>query len=312
MRRLQRITAVAVVIAAIGANLTPAYGLVAAPLTPAQRAIGANVVVVGKVTAIEKDVVEVLPFPNAPNKIPFKVAVVKIETGLIGADNITHVKIGFVATAQSNPNAPQPGGGVPRPRGPLAAVELKEGQEMMFFLTKHPTGEFFVTPGMSPPVDVKTEQGKKDLEAVKKIAAVLADPMKGLKSDKADVRAESAVIMAMKYRAYPNGAAEVDQVAIDADESKLILKGLTEAKWNNNVRPVPGAQAVAPNALQAFYAIGLNEKDGWKQPAFPRPQQGQPPIDYGAIQKKAFTEWLEGPGKDYTIKKMVAKKKSDK
>ncbi len=312
MRWFLRATALAVVAVAVVANLTPAYALVAAPLSPAQRAIGANVVVLGKVTAIEKDTVEVLPFPSAPNKIAYKVAVVKIDTGLIGADNITHVKIGFVATARPDPNAPRPGGGIRPPRGPLPPLELKEGQEMLFFLAKHPIGEFYVTPGMSPPVDVKNEQGKKELEAVKKIAAVLADPMKGLKSDKADTRAETAVIMAMKYRAYPNGAAEVDQVAIDAEESKLILKSLTEANWNNNVRPAPGDVGVAPNALQAFYSLGLTDKDGWKQPAFPRAKPGQPAVDFGAIQKKAFTEWLAGPGKDYVIKKMVAKKKSDK
>jgi hypothetical protein len=236
------------------------------------------------------------------------VAVIKIDDGLIGADNTTHVKVGFVATARPAANVPpQPGGPVRPPRGPIAALELKEGQEMLFFLAKHPSGEFYVMPGMSPPVDVKTEAGKKDLESVKKIAAVIADPMKGLKSDKADMRAEAATIMAMKYRAYPEGAAEVDQVAIDADESKLILKGLAEGNWSNNIRPIPGGGT--PNALQAFYSLGLNERDGWKAPVFPRPQPGQPPVDFGAIQKKAFTEWLDGPGKDYVIKKMVAKKK---
>ena len=236
----------------------------------------------------------------------------KIENGLAGAANITHVKIGFIPPPKVDPNTPPAPGGIRPPirRGPMAP-ELKEGQELLFFLSKHPSGDFYVMPGMSPPVEVKDENGKKELEAVKKVTTILADPMKGLKSDKANVRGETAAIMVMKYRSYPEFGGEVDQVAIDADESKLILKALVEAEWSQNIRPVPGG-AATPNALQAFYQLGLNEKDGWKQPVFPKPKPGQPPVDFAAIQKKAFVDWLAGAGKDYVVKKIVAKPKSDK
>jgi hypothetical protein len=277
--------------------------------TPAQRATSADVIVVGKVTAIEKEMAEAQPFPGAPNKVPHKVAVVKIETNLAGAANITHIKIGFIPPAKPDPTAPPParGGGIrPIRRGPVVP-ELKEGQEMLFFLTKHPAGDFYIMPAMSPPIEVKGDQWKKELEAVKRVTTVLADPMKGLKSDKADVRAETAAVMVMKYRTYPDFATEVDQVPINAEESQLILKGLAEAEWNQNIRAVPPGGG-SPNALQAFYQLGLTEKDGWKQPVFPQPKPGQPPVDFGAIQKQAFGEWLAGPGKDYVIKKFVVKK----
>ena len=182
-------------------------------------------------------------------------------------------------------------------------VELKEGQELMLFLSKHPTGDFYVIPGMNMPVDVTNEQGKKDLDAVKKVAAVLADPMKGLKSDKAEVRGETATVMALKYRAYPQLGGEVEQVAIPADESKLILKGLVDATWNGNFR-FDGP----PSAFQAFGSLGLNEKDGWVAPAIAPQPPGAPPIDYVAVQKDAFMKWLDGPGKNYVIKKNVPKK----
>ena len=39
---------------------------------------------IGKVTSIEKDVVEAAPFLNAPNKVAYKIAVVKVETALAG------------------------------------------------------------------------------------------------------------------------------------------------------------------------------------------------------------------------------------
>ena len=285
---------------AIGFSLSPVYALKMAIRSPVQRAIAADVVVVGKVTAIEKETVEALPFPGAPNKLAYKVAVVKIESPLIGADNITHVKIGFIASAQPDLNAQRRPGGIRPLRGPLPPFELKEGQEMLFFLAKHPSGEFYVTPSMSPPVDVKNDEGKKELEAVKKVVAVMADPMKGLKSDKADVRAETAAILAMKYRTHPDGVPAVDHVAIDADESKLILKGLAEADWSNNIRPAPGGGA--PTALQAFYSLGLSDQDGWKPP------QPKPGANFQNILQASFVKWLDGPGKNFRIQKVVPKK----
>ena len=316
MKRFLRLGTIAAVAVLLGSGVVPAYALMIAFKPPVQRAITADVVVVGKVTAIEKESVDAAPFPGAPNKVSYKVAVVKIETGIAGANGITHVKIGFIPPAKPDPNAPRPGPGGIRPpirRGPQAP-ELKVGEEMLFFLSKHPNGEFFVMPGMSPPVAVKDENGKKELEAVKKIAAVIADPMKGLKSDKADVRTETAAVMVMKYRAYPDQGGEVDQVPINAEESKLILKALAEANWGNpvgGVRPVPGNNNM-PNAIQAFYQLGLNEKDGWKPPMFQQPKPGQPPVDFNAVQKKAFAEWLAGAGKDYVIKQNVPKKPANK
>jgi len=221
---------------------------------------------------------------------------------------MTEVKVGFVPPPKVDPNAKPPIGRPIGPRGPALAVELKEGQELLLFLTKHPGGEFYIFSGMSPPVDVSNEQGKKELEAVKKVTTAIADPTKGLKSDKAEVRAETAVAMVMKYRSYPEFAGEVDQVEIGADESKLLLKGLAEAEWSNNLRPGPVAGL---SALQAFGSLGLTPKDGWVQPVIVN-QPGAPPVDYGAVMKDAFTKWLDGAGKDYKIKKVVPKKASEK
>jgi hypothetical protein len=159
---------------------------------------------------------------------------------------------------------------------------------------------------MSQPVDVSNDAGKKELEAVKKVVALLADPMKGLKSDKAEVRAETACALVMKYRSFPDLGGETEQVAIPADESKLILKALAETEWSNTLRP--GAAAGSPNAMQAFNMLGLTAKDGWVAPAIVVQPGGLMP-DYAAIHKDAFLKWLEGPGKDYQIKKLVPAKK---
>lgn len=299
--------AVAVAVLGLAAASAPAFGLViAAPPQPAQMAINSPVVVTGKITAIEKETVEAAsPFAGAKDKLTYKVAVVKIDSALAGADNLTHIKIGFIppAPVAPNPNPPVVGLRPPVRRGPQMP-ELKEGQQMLFFLAKHPTADFHTVPGMNFPVDVTTDAGKKSLEQVKKVTAVLADPMKGLKSDKAAERAEAATLAVMKYRSYPVTGGEVSEEKISADESKLILKELAAATWTQ------GRFGDAPNAYTAFSQLNLTDKDGWKPPAFPQPKPGQPPqpVDFAAIQKKAFAEWLAGPGKDYQIKKIVPKK----
>lgn len=312
MRKYLFVAALAV-LALVGT--APAYALMIAPPQPAQMAINAPVVVTGKVTAIEKETVDATaPYVGAKEKQTYTIAVVKINDALSGANNLTHIKIGFIPPAKA-----QPGGVKPVPVAPGQPMilpapgrpirpgfqnpELKVGQEALFFLSKHPTADFYIIPNMNNPVDVSTDAGKKQLEEVKKITSIIADPMKGLKSDKADVRTETAATMVQKYRSYPMFGGEVDNVAINAEESKLILKALAEADWKQ-VRPGFGT----PNPMNAFYQLGLTDKDGWVPPKFVRPQPGQPPVDFTAVQKDAFVKWLAGPGKDYVIKKVVAKK----
>lgn len=305
MRRFLRAAAVA---AAATLLATPAtgYALLIAMKPPAQRAVTAEAIVVGKVAGFDKDTVEApSPFPGAKDKLKYKIATVKVETGLAGADKLTEVKVGFVPPVKPDPKAKPPAGVPVRPIRPNLAVELKEGQELLLFLTKHPAADFYIIPTMSPPVDLKDDQGKKDLEAVKKVVATLADPMKGLKSTKPEVRAETATALVMKYRAFPEFGGQVEQKPIDAEESKLILKALAEADWHPASRGGPQA---ALNPIQAFYALGLNEKDTWVPPVVAR-TPGGPPVDFTAVQKDAFTKWLDGPGKNYVVKRNVPKAK---
>ncbi len=306
MRWLLKSTTVAV--AALLASGT-ASALMIAFKPPVQRALSADVVVVGKVAKIEADSVMAEPYPGAKQKVAYKVAVVKIDTGLAGADKLKEIKVGFIPPPKVDPNANPPGGGIrpglPRRPG-IPTPELKEGQEFLFFLAKHPSGAFYMMPGMSPPVDMKDEQGKKELVAVKRITTTLADPMKSLKSDKPDVRAETATALVLKYRSYPEMGGEVDQVAIPAAESKLILKALTEGDWSADAgRGRPYGETLSP--MMAFGSLGLTPKDGWIQPVIVN-APGAPPIDYNAVMKTEFAKWVEGPGKDFQINKLVPKK----
>jgi hypothetical protein len=278
-------------------------GLMIAVKSPAQRALTSETVVIGKVTAIEKEMVEATPFPGAPNKLQYKIAVVKIETALSGSANVTHIKVGFIPPPP--PMNPQPGQpGVIRPgiRRPAMLPELKEGEEYVLFLSKHPDGNFLMMSNMSPPLENKAEGTKNEVESIKKVLAVVAEPVKSLKADKADDRAFAAAVLATKYRSYPDRGGETEQTPISADESKLILKGLAESDWTKFDR-------AAPNGMQAFYSLGLTDKDGWVAPKPVPAQQGQPAPNFNQLTKDAFIKWLDGPGKDYQIKQIVPKKK---
>lgn len=280
-----------------------ASALMIAVKSPAQRALTSEVVLIGKVNSIEKDTVEALPFPGAPNKIQYKLAVVQIDKALAGAENVTHIKVGFVPPPPAVPLQPQQPGVVrPAIRRPNILPELKEGQELVLFLSKHPSGNFYVMSAMSPPLEIKADDTKKDIEAIKKVLAVVAEPMKSLKAEKADDRSFAAVVLAGRYRAYPETGIEPEQVPISAEESKLILKGLAEVDWAKFDRS-------APNGMQAFYSLGLTDKDGWVAPKAVPPQPGQPAPNYNLLTKEAFVRWLDGPGKDYVIKRIVPKKK---
>ncbi len=284
---MTRTLLVAAVAVAMIASPAPAGAPAPAPSTAAKFA-ASEVIVTGKVTAIEKDTVDATsPYPGAKDKVAYKVAVVKIDGALAGAEKVTHIKIGFVPP---DPNAPpvRGSGGVIRPREPVP--ELKEGQAVLVFLSKHPTADFYVMPYRYLPADLGTDAGKKELEQVKKFATVLADPMKGLRSDTAAVRAETALLLVTKYRTAPTLAPKIEQVPVAADESKLILQALVEGNWNSGP------------ALLAFLQLGLTEKDGWKDPVV------KPGENYIASTKDAFVKWLDAPGKDYRVKKFVPKK----
>src|SRR5262245_60258695 len=167
-----------------GIGGTEPCGAPAPPRSVVEKFAGSEVVVVGKVTSVEKDVVEALaPYAGAKEKQKYKIAVVKIDTGLAGADKLKEIKVGFVVPPKVDPNM--------RPvRREYQQPDPKEGQEWLLFLAKHPTADFYIMSFVHLPVDLKNELGKKELEVAKRFASAIADPMKGLKSDKAEVRGE--------------------------------------------------------------------------------------------------------------------------
>lgn len=261
---------------------------VARAFTPVEKLVRSDAVVVGKVTALEKDEVLAPQFPGAPDKVAYRVAVVKVQTGVFGAANVTHLKVGFLP-----PPVPpaRPG------RGGYQPVNLTTDTEALFYLRKHHSADFYTADPVMAPTGTKEEGFKAQLELVARGAAVLADPVKALGAEKGDDRTFAAALLVAKYRSYPDGAPEVESVPVPAEEGRLILKALAAADWTREY------DGTVPTVYQAFGMLGLNPTNGFRVPV------AKPGENLAEKTKAAFAEWLAGPGKDYRLARFVPKTK---
>lgn len=256
----------------------PALGKRAPNLTPLGRLATADAVVIGTVTGIEKETVDVEPYPGAGAKVTFSVAVVKVETIVHGLKNTTSVKVGF-----------QPGGGA-RNRYPI----LEEGQALCLFLEKHPTAGFYTLPMMSPPL-VLNDANREAIETIRKAETVYTDSLKALEAEKEEDRLFAAKVLVHTYRqsrAFRGGEWVTAEVPLD--ESQRILRILADSpEW---------APAGEGGPLELFTLLNLTHLDKFI-PQLP-PAKG----NAAAVMQKDFKKWLETDGKTYQIKKLVPKK----
>jgi hypothetical protein len=296
MQRLSRRLAWAAGLALLVAAL-PASAMMIAPAPIPQRVAQAEVIVFGKVTAIEDKTVSATMFPGAKDKTEYHVAVIKVADDILGAKGLTHVKVGFVIPKELP--AP-PGGPIRPPIRRYPTVKFEVDQQVCVFLKKHHEGDFYVASAYYDVIDKKSPNFEKEVEQAKKCAKALADPKASLKSKDADERALTAGMLVMRYRVRPLG--NVKEEPIDADQSKMILKVLAEADWS---KPF-SRDTVTPQT--AFAQLGLTDKDGWKPPMF---VPGAPPLPPTAYQDAAKA-WLKAHADTYRIKHFVAEKKDDK
>jgi hypothetical protein len=175
---------------------------------------------------------------------------------------------------------------------------LSDGDERVFFLRKHYRGEFFTITPTSKPILTTDSDYKAQRAFVTTGAMALTDPMKALRAEKAEDRALAAFILVERYRKHPPGKVETSELS--AQESRAILKALAEANWKRD----PNDNS-APDGFKAFERLSLTEKDGWR---FPAKEDGDGEEATINKVKAAFARWVDGPGKDYLIKKVVPKK----
>jgi hypothetical protein len=244
--------------------------------------------VVGKVTGFEEKTVKANRFPGDTGE--YRVATVKVQQAVLGAKNLTHVKVGFVLPPP--PPKPGPVGGPAIFRKRYPTVNLTKGQEVCLFLKKDGKHNFLVAANYYDVLDKKDPNFAKDLAEVKGYAKLMADPMASLKAKSADDRFKTAAMLISRYRT-PMGGNKTELVS--AAESKLILVALAGGDWNTMPRP-GGRPFNQMNPVMAFGMLGLEPADGWMQPQnfqqFPT----------------AAKEWLMANAGKYRIKRYVAEK----
>ena len=122
------------------------------PLSILDRVLHADVIVVGKVTELEKETVKANPFPRATEKADFQIAVVQIGEGLRGAKGLTTIRVGFQLPMKIQAPPIDPNGRVfARPSPAFIPPSLTKDQEGCIFLTKHPEADFYVAARQRPP-----------------------------------------------------------------------------------------------------------------------------------------------------------------
>jgi hypothetical protein len=254
-----------------------AYALVMAPPPGPERAAMAEAVILGRVTAIEDKDVKV-------GGTMYRIAVVNVTEAIKGTKEKT-IRVGFVPTPKDRPDRPGFGN-----RGD---VQYTVGHDGLFFLHKGPESRFYVTPGFGMFIPGNQDSFKKDVADAKFGVAVAADPMKHLKSEKANERFFAAALLINKYR-QPTENPKTEP--IDAAESKLILKALAGADWN-----AEGFGLSHP--FGAFSMLNLTNKDGWNPP-----QEVQDIRDLYRLAQK----WLEKNADTYRIQRNVPGKANGK
>jgi hypothetical protein len=259
--------------------------LVVAPPPAALRPGPAEVIVVGKVTGFGSKLVKGEMFKG--DERDMQIATVKVGEVLMGKD-AKEIKVGFFppANVQGGPRIIR--------RGPT--VQLKQDEEYCLVLLKHPAQkDVYVALNYYDAIAKKDNPNfAKEVAEIKKSAKLIAKPLDGLKSKKADERFLTAGLLISRYRSTPIGTDKTEQVS--ADESKLILEALAEADWTTKA-PRIGFQ-LHPQTL--FLSLAVTEKDGWKQPK-----------DFTKFGEEA-KKWCKDNAGKYRINRFVRETKEDR
>jgi hypothetical protein len=270
-------------LAMLAAALVSQAGTLPADALPLPNRMGtADVVVLGKVTAIADKTVMAAPFPGAKNKIEYKIAdvtineVLKTQPGSKVALGGTPVRLAFVVL---------PKGVAIRP----APFQAQVGMEGVFFLTKHETG-FYLAPGGLNFLNKNNQGFDKDLALLKRCAKIIKAPDTALKAKDAEERFLAAAMLLAKYRMRRSSNDKTEP--IKAEQSKLILKALASADWT------PSKDFTKLSPRMVLFKLPLTKKDGWEPPA------GNDAKAFAAYAQK----WLNDHADTYRIEKFVAKK----
>ncbi len=248
-----------------------------------ERVALAECVIVGKVTSVAADPVHAFALPKiaGARKVPHQVAVVRIDSVVVGAKDLRQLRAGFIAPPPS-----------PRRR---PGFQWSVGQEGCFFLRKHPDESFWV---LQAEYDMLAKGSDKDfdrrLTLVRRCGKLLKDVEAGLRAPDADDRLLTAGMLILRYRTPQHvyrGAPKTEP--IDAGESRRILAVLAEGEWTEKDLRDPMGR------LRLFVRLGLTGRDGWK------------PARSDKEAAEAARAWLRTNASTYRIRRYVAEESPD-
>lgn len=269
------------------APLAPLQGRLAVNNYASNRLANSDAILVGRVVALEPMDMEAAPAKGQP-KLTYRIGVIQVTESLHGlAKDAKMVRVGFVVAGDVPPGAAPGNLPVRMMRRPFeSTMQLQSGQDGLFFLARHAEGSFYVSPMYQNFISRQnSDHFEHELKSAKNVAKFLANPAAFLKSADKDERYTAAAILISRYR-NSNGL-PVKQVAIDAGESKLIMKALAEADWINGQH-----DATIPNPTALFQQLGIGANDGYRV--------------VGVVsQQEAMQKWIADNAGKYVIKKLV-------
>jgi hypothetical protein len=247
------------------AALWPPRVLASAEVPLPDRIVQSDIVVLGRVVALEPKDVEAVLSSESPYKLDYRIAVVKVQEVIHGQEELKELRLGFISPDQDR--KVDKTGKTMATFSWLGFSPAKVGQEGMFFLRKHHQGNFYVNfvfiGGFLPSDD--TLELTKNLENARRLEKVLKLPLEALKAENESNRFLAATMLVTRYRLSWLKDRKLPEKAIDADESKLILKTLVEADWSDDTEALcPSKYPSHP--YQVFLQLGVTKADGYDPP----------------------------------------------
>ncbi len=197
-----------------------------APLSPTVLAPQADVVVVGKVTSIEDEYIQIGEGENQPL---FRIANVKVTDNLLGPKGVSSVRVAFHVGA--NTVSVMPTDGKTNYRG-SGSVALEVDQEGVFLLSRRAKADFYTilsdyrTVGFLPKAHPNFHD---DLEKITGVTKVIKNPITLLNSKNDDERANALTTMYQRcYEAVYGRSGNLKVEELPADLNKAMLKALLE------------------------------------------------------------------------------------
>ena len=248
------------------AVLWPPRHLASGEVPLPDRIARSDIVVLGRVVAMEpKDVEAVLSLAH-PYRLDYRIAVVKVAEVIHGPKDVKQLRLGFVSPDQ-NRAVDKTGKNMPS-LGQADFRSVKEGQDGLFFLRKHHQSDFYVNTmliGGFLPSGAAPEFAK-NLEIARRLSKVLEFPLEALKADNASNRFLAATMLINRYRLDGIKASKLPEKGIDAEESKLLLKTLAEAEWKDVKEAITINNMYPPHPYRVFLQLGVTKADGYDPP----------------------------------------------